>query len=37
MIFHAIDNLNIHAIQSQRCRLQFQISNDMQTHLPIGR
>ena len=34
--FSSIDNLNIHAIQSQRCRLQFHISNDIQTHLPIG-
>jgi len=34
--FSSMDNVNIHAIQSQRCRLQFQISNDIQTHLPIG-
>ncbi len=34
--FSSIENVNIHAIQSQRCRLQFYISNDIQTHLPIG-
>jgi hypothetical protein len=34
--FSSIENVNIHAIQSQRCRLQFHISNDVQTHLPIG-
>ncbi|CAF3397517.1 unnamed protein product [Rotaria sp. Silwood1] len=34
--FSLIENVNIHAIQSQRCRLQFHIPNDTQTHLPIG-
>jgi hypothetical protein len=34
--FSSIENVNIHAIQSQRCRLQFRLSNDIQTHLPIG-
>ncbi|CAF3740732.1 unnamed protein product [Rotaria sordida] len=34
--FSSIENVNIHAIQSQRCRLQFHIPNDIQTHLPIG-
>jgi len=34
--FSSIENVNIHAIQTQRCRLQFPISNDIQTHLPIG-
>jgi hypothetical protein len=34
--FSSIENVNIHALQSQRCRLQFHISNDIQTHLPIG-
>ncbi|CAF4302752.1 unnamed protein product, partial [Adineta steineri] len=34
--FSSIDNVNIHAIQSQRCRLQFHIPNDIQTHLPIS-
>ncbi|CAF4845808.1 unnamed protein product, partial [Rotaria sp. Silwood1] len=34
--FSSIENVNIHAIQSQRCRLQFSLSNDIQTHLPIG-
>ncbi|CAF4065238.1 unnamed protein product, partial [Rotaria sp. Silwood2] len=35
--FSLIENVNIHAIQSQRCRLQFHVSNDTQTHLPIGK
>jgi hypothetical protein len=34
--FSSIENVNIHAIQSQRCRLQFRLSNDIQTHLPLG-
>jgi len=34
--FSSIENVNIHAIQSQRCRLQFHLSNDIQTHLPLG-
>jgi hypothetical protein len=34
--FSSIENANIHAIQSQRCRLQFRLANDIQTHLPIG-
>ena len=34
--FSSIDNVNVHAIQSQRCRLQFHIPNDIPTHLPIG-
>ncbi|UJR36630.1 hypothetical protein I4U23_029350 [Adineta vaga] len=34
--FSSIEHVNIHAIQSQRCRLQFNISNDIQTHLPIS-
>ena len=33
--FSSLENVNIHAIQSQRCRLQFHIANDIQTHLPI--
>ncbi|CAF3490546.1 unnamed protein product [Rotaria socialis] len=34
--FSSIENVNIHAIQSQRCRLQFHMPNDIRTHLPIG-
>ena len=34
--FSSIENVNIHAIQSQRCRLQIQIPNDLHTHLPMG-
>ncbi|CAF1002167.1 unnamed protein product [Adineta steineri] len=34
--FSSIENVNIHAIQSQRCRLQFRLPNDIQTHLPLG-
>jgi hypothetical protein len=34
--FSSIENVNIHAIQSQRCRLQFRLANDIQTHLPLG-
>jgi hypothetical protein len=33
--FSSIENVNIHAIQSQRCRLQFHIPNDLKTHLPM--
>ena len=36
MVQYSIENVNIHAIHSQRCRLQFRLSNDIQTHLPIG-
>lgn len=34
--FSSIENVNIHAIQSQRCRLQFRLPNNIQTHLPLG-
>ena len=34
--FSSIENVNIHAIQSQQCRLQFRLSPDSQTHLPLG-
>ena len=34
--FSSIENVNIHAIRSERCRLQIHIPNDLQTHLPIG-
>lgn len=34
--FSSIDNVNIHAIRSERCRLQIHIPNELQTHLPIG-
>ena len=34
--FSSMENVNIHAIQSQRCRLQFRLSTDIQTHLPMG-
>ena len=34
--FSSIENVNIHAIQSQRCRLQFRLSSDVQTHLPMS-
>lgn len=34
--FSSIENVSIHAIQSQRCRLQFRLPNDIQTHLPLG-
>ncbi|CAF1135813.1 unnamed protein product [Adineta steineri] len=30
--FSSIENVNIHAIQSQRCRLQCRLPNDIQTH-----
>jgi hypothetical protein len=33
--FSSIENVNIHAIKSQRCRLQFQMPNDLKTHLPM--
>ncbi|CAF1352429.1 unnamed protein product [Adineta steineri] len=31
--FSSIENINTHAIRSQRCRLQFRLPNDIQTHL----
>ena len=34
--FSSMDQVNIHAIQSQRCRLQFRLSSELQTHLPLG-
>ena len=34
--FSSIENVSIHAIQSQRCRLQFRLPADIQTHLPLG-
>ncbi|CAF0951192.1 unnamed protein product, partial [Didymodactylos carnosus] len=33
--FSSLDNVNVHAIQSQRCKLQLRISQDQQTHLPV--
>ncbi|CAF0911552.1 unnamed protein product [Adineta steineri] len=33
--FSSVEHVNIHGIQSQRCRLQFRLSNDIQTHLPL--
>ncbi|CAF1470333.1 unnamed protein product [Adineta steineri] len=30
--FSSIENINTHAIQSQRCRLQFRLPNHIQTH-----
>lgn len=34
--FSSMENVNIHAIQSQRCHLQFRLPPDVQTHLPMG-
>ena len=34
--FSSIENVSIHAIQSQRCRLQFRLPHEIQTHLPLG-
>ncbi|CAF1031213.1 unnamed protein product [Adineta ricciae] len=34
--FSSLEHVNIHAIQSQRCRLQFNIPTDIQTHLPMN-
>ncbi|CAF1464423.1 unnamed protein product, partial [Adineta steineri] len=34
--FCRFEIVNIHAIQSQRCRLQFRLPNHIQTHLPLG-
>ena len=34
--FSTMDHVHLHAIQSDRCRIQFQIPLDLKTHLPIG-
>ena len=34
--FSSMDQIHVDAIQSERCRLQFQIPLDSKTHLPIG-
>ena len=34
--FSSMDHVNIHAIQSDRCRLQIRIPNGLKTHLPLG-
>ena len=34
--FSCMDQVNIHAIQSDRCRLQIHLPDGLKTHLPLG-
>ena len=34
--FSTMEDVHLHAIQPDRCRIQFQIPADLRTHLPIG-